>query len=97
LEERKFVLSPIQKTAITHALKFLEELSEQQGNAGCNDFQMPNTDENWAMYARAVYANGDKPMIEEFEAQGRPKGKMITECQDHFMVYAVKLYLKDML
>lgn len=31
-------------------LKFLDDLNEKYGCAGCNDYDLPNTDEGWAIY-----------------------------------------------
>jgi len=40
------ILSDKEKHQIQKAIEFLDELSDIQGNAGCNDFDMPNTPEN---------------------------------------------------
>lgn len=89
-------LSKTQIAAIKMTLKFLEELGDVQGNAGCNDFSMENTDEHWEMYKRSVYDNGDKLEIQEFEESSRPTGEIINT-YDFGMVYVCKLYLEDLL
>jgi hypothetical protein len=88
--------SDVEIAAIKMTLRFLEELSDIQGSAGCNDMSIENTDEHWAMLSRAVYANGDKNEIKYFEEDGRPEGKNIRT-MDISVRYACELFLKDML
>ena len=90
-------LTKEQMAAIKLALEFLEDLSDKYGNAGCNDYSLENTDENWEIYKRGVYANGDSLEIQELEKSGRPSLKQNIETYDFSVVYACQLYLEDLL
>lgn len=64
--------------------RMFDDYSDNLGNAGCNDFEMPNTDQNWALYVAAEKAN------EDYEEEERPKGKKICGCD-----FIILEYLKE--
>ena len=89
-------LTPLQKTALKLAVEFLEDLGDKYGNAGCNDYEFPNTDENWEIYKKSIYDNGDLEEIEQFEKTPRPTKKKIL-CLDFAISDTVKRIIQDML
>jgi len=55
--------------------EFLDELSDHYGNAGCNDFEVPNTVEGRALFTAAVrysYSEDDanRELAQAFEWSG---------------------------
>ena len=41
--------------------EFLDRLSESMGNAGCNDYTLPDTPEGWAIAAEVAAERDEKP------------------------------------
>jgi len=61
----------------------LEKASDKFSNHGCNDYEMPNTDENWQLFEEMSAANVHKT-VEQWrvtdaieEEDFRPSGKTI--------------------
>ena len=80
------MLNPNEKRVL---LEFIDQLSDYQSNAGCNDFELENTDENWDLVVKAEDWNG----IVGEEAQERPdKGEKI-----YTMDCVILGYLKSLL
>lgn len=48
----------LSNTELSHIADFLEQLGNIQGNAGCNDFEMPATEENIKMCQEFEAAEG---------------------------------------
>ena len=73
---------------------FLKRYESDLGNAGCNDFEFDNTDENWDLYKRSIYDNGDHEQIKYLEERGRPTKDKLMAC-DFEMVAACRLFLEN--
>lgn len=62
---------------------FLDDLSDKYGNAGCNDYDLDNTDENWALWQEAYKDDPDRDME-------RPPLKQKLFCADFIIVEHLK-------
>lgn len=40
----------LNSTEVVAFRKLLEQASDEMSNAGCNEFELPNTDDAWALY-----------------------------------------------
>ena len=59
-------------------LGFLEDLSDKYGNAGCNDYRLPNTSENKQILCAAIKIQYEKDaVVKEVDRIMRIKGDTI--------------------
>jgi len=63
------VLTDVEKDTL---VQFLKDYSNELGNAGCNDFYLPNTDENWELIKTSAESCMDKDGAETIT---RPEDK----------------------
>ena len=83
------MLNPNEKKVL---LDFLDQLSDHQSTAGCNDMVLENTDENWDLVVKAEDWNG----LAEEEAQERPdKGEKIYTMDTIILGYLKSLLEKE--
>ena len=68
---------------------FLADLSEKYGNAGCNDYWMENTDENWYIW-KEIYKD-----IDDYKDEKRPNRKQKISCSDFMVVEYLKGKIDD--
>lgn len=80
------------KHEFTVLSSFLEDLSDKFSRAGCNDYEMENTDENWELLKAAERWNySDK----EDWTKRRPKGKTIQTFDSLILDYLKHLLDKE--
>jgi hypothetical protein len=53
------------RAELTLISKLLQEASEEFSNHGCNDCEVPNTEENKALLVDMIKANGEEEEMEE--------------------------------
>lgn len=71
--------------------KFLEDLSDHQGNAGCNDFDLPNTPEGQQIHEESVRAAMSKRDADEWLSNEHgSKSKTICTADTIVLSYLVK-------
>lgn len=80
------MLNPNEKRVL---LEFIDQLSDYQSNAGCNDFELDNTDENWDLVVKAEDWNG---IVGEEPLERPDKGEKI-----YTMDCVILGYLKSLL
>jgi hypothetical protein len=81
------------KNEIKIISQLLEEASRVFSNHGCNDFELENTDENWALI-RECYI--DNESLEDFECLVRPApNKPITFYDWWLMAYLAQKLSKS--
>ena len=56
--------------------KFIDDLGRRMGNAGCNDFTLPDTEENRTLVRSAEQYGMGKDAKEKLDVQG---GKIVTD------------------
>ncbi len=69
---------------------FLEDLSDKQGNACCNDFNVPNTDEYWGIVRKA-----DEDEDEDDEDIVRPTHPTICTYDWGLVNYLKRLVMEE--
>jgi len=80
------------KTERKLAGEMLRLAADEFGNHGCNDMELENTDENWAMIIAMHDYNGSPPE----DRDERPKGKKKIFTQDYFLMgYLSSLLTKE--
>ena len=72
--------------------EFLEELSIIQGNAGCNDYEMENTEENWALLQLAERWHSKDP---ETWTEKRPASREKIQTWDHIILGYLKHLVEE--
>lgn len=80
------------------AAQLLEIASDEFGNHGCNDFPMPNTDENWALMVRMEEDNVGLPweqIPDEDKAKRPPLDRDIYFQDSWLMSYLSRMLEKE--
>ena len=82
---QRVVRQPLNSLEKSQLFSFLKEHSETQGRAGCNDHELPNTEEGRELLKNSLYSGMSKAEAEEWLEGVKPyKGKILTS---DFMVF----------